>query len=328
MIVANRNEDPHQLPALRGGAYANYATFRINQDGSLSFISRIELTDGQKNTQVLVSSTDDRLIFGNDFQVDVDFDDDGDVSQLFGPDPQVRGRIESFRLDGHGRLNRVGVTELQETEEPAPEVPTVPLGLWHHPSRNLVYVGMVTRNRLGTYTYDSDGSLRFVSAVPNSGQDICWIRVNRSGTRLYAVNNLPREERQDGAGTVTVFDISGPRAESPVEIDRVELPLPLGTFVNNRNIAQPNSTPFQLTLDPDEEFLYVINQRINQVDENASEQGNVLHVLAIKADGTLNVVGSRHLGQDGIPQTARPQGLVAIDRLITWLHAPDGRGHY
>ena len=46
LLVANRNEDPGQLDALRGGANSNYASFRINPDGTLAFISKIEMTDG------------------------------------------------------------------------------------------------------------------------------------------------------------------------------------------------------------------------------------------------------------------------------------------
>ena len=61
---------------------------------------------------------------------------------------------------------------------------------------------------------------------------ICAIAVGA----LYAVNNLPRDSEGDVSSTVTVFDISGRNAEQPIEIDRIELPMPLGTFVNNRNI--------------------------------------------------------------------------------------------
>ncbi|NNG17189.1 MAG: hypothetical protein HKM89_11980 [Gemmatimonadales bacterium] len=321
LIVANRNEDPHQLAELSGAAYSNYATFRVGSEGRLTFLSKVELTDGQKNTQVLVSSRDASIIFGNEFVVDVDFDGEGDVSRLFGSEAKVAGGLQSFMLGSDGMLQQADRMALPETVDPAPEVPTIPLGIWDHPTRKLLYAGLVTRNQLGTFRYDRYGKLSFVSAVANSGQDICWLRVNKAGTRLYAVNNLPREDEQDAAGTITVFDISGDKAEQPVEISRIELPLPLGTFVNNRAMAQPNSTPFQLTLDEDERFLYVINQRIDQsiqrktshASQLGGELGNVLHVLRIKTDGTLEVAGSRHLGQDGVHETARPQGVVTLD---------------
>jgi hypothetical protein len=167
---------------------------------------------------------------------------------------------------------------------------------------------MTTDNR-----YDDTGDLSFVSAVPNSGQDICWLRVNKAGTRLYAVNNLPRTEAEDMTSTITVFDISGDKAEKPVEIARTQIPIPLGSFVNNRVADQPNSTAFQLTLDPSEEYLYVVNQRVDQTDANTSTGGNVLHAFRIDEAGVPNVVSSRHLLRDGVSYRARPQGVVAID---------------
>lgn len=313
LLVANRNEDPHQLDALRGGALANYASFRITSDGNLQFASQIELADGQKPTQILVSTKNSRLIFGNEFQVDVDFDGDGGVSQLFSAEPAVRGRLRTMMLDKQGRLTKADAVALKETVSPAPEVPSIPLGIWDHPDKKLLYVGLVTRNELGVYSYDDKGKLAFVTAVSNSGQDICWLRVSRDGTRLYAVNNLPREDAKDMASTVTVFDISGAKARKPVEIDRVQLPMPLGTFVNNRNAPQPNSTAFQLDIDPTGRYLCVLAQRIDQTGNNKSKEGNILHVLKIGSSGKLSVVMSRPLGQDGVHHRARPQGIVTLD---------------
>lgn len=314
LLVANRNEDPKQLDALRGAALSNYASFRIETSGKLSFVSRVEIPDGQKTTQVLVSQRNPKIVFGNDFQVDIDVDGPGTVSRLFGDTMQVRGQIQSFVLESDGALRKINSMTLPETAiGEAPEVPSIPLGLWDHPTKNLLYAGLVTRNQLGVFRYDENGRLTFVSAVPNSGQDICWLKTNATGTRLYAVNNLPREDQGDKASTVTVFDISGQRAEKPVEIGRVELPLPLGTFVNNRNFAQPNSAAFQLDLDREEKFLYVISQRIDQTAANKNEQGNILHTVRLNPSGKLTVVSSRHLGQDGITPRSRPHGVVVAD---------------
>lgn len=313
LLVANRNEDPHQLGALRGAAASSYVSFRILPDGRLEYISKIELEDGHKNTQILVSSRNPRIAFGNDFRVDADFDGDGKVSKLFGTAAAVLGRIHSFHIDGQGRLHKTDTKMLPETVDPAPEVPTIPLGIWDHPHKNLLYVGFVTRNQLGVFHYDSNGALEFVTAVPNSGQDICWLKVNAAGTRLYAVNNLPREDMADDGSTVTVFDVSGERAVKPVEIGRVVLPLPLGTFINNRAIAQPNSAAFQLDLDEEDGVLYVISQRIDQTDGNTSALGNVLHTVRIGGSGGLSVADSRHLGPDGVDASARPQGVVTLE---------------
>ncbi len=313
LLVANRNEDPGQIEALRGAALSNYTSFRVEDDGRLTYLSTIESGDGHKATQILFAAASPGLAFGNDFQVDADFDGDGTVSKLFSTEASVRGGLRSFTLSDEGVLKQVNRTDLPETVDPAPDVPTIPLGIWDHPDKKLVYVGLVTRNQLGVFRYNDNGELSFVGAVENSGQDICWLRVNKAGTRLYAVNNLPREGTDDTTSTITVFDISGDRAEKPVEISRTAIPLPLGTFVNNRVSEQPNSTAFQLTIDEAEEFLYVINQRINQTDENVSADGNVLHAFHIEDDGSLSAVASYHLLEDGVSHRARPQGVVAID---------------
>lgn len=313
LLVANRNEDPHQLDELGGAALANYASFRIGQGGRLGFVSKVDLEDGQKNTQVLVSSRNDRIVFGNDFQVDVDFDGEGTVSRLFGTSPAVRGGIRSFWLDDRKGLQPRDHQALPETVEPAPEVPTIPLGIWDHPTKNLLYAGLVTRNQLGVYSYDDQGALSFVSAVPNSGQDICWIKTSADGTRLYAVNNLPREDQMDMASTVTVFDISGSRAERPVELGRVELPYPSGMFVNNRVAAQPNSAAFQFDLDEEAGYLYVIMQRIDQSPENQSSEGNMIHTVRLDPAGDLEVVATRRMKTDGVAPSARPQGVLVLD---------------
>ena len=284
----------------------------------------MEIEDGQKPTQVYVSNINDKVIFGNDFQVDADFDGDGSVSNLFSKEQLVRGQIQVFKLASDGNLINSYTAALPETAKPAPDVPSLPLGIWGHPTKNLLYVGFVTRNELGVFSYNvdaildtkdstSENKLKFLNAVPNSGQDICWIRTNIAGTRLYAVNNLPRKGTNDTSSTITVFDISGNNAEKPIEIERVGIPMSGGIFVNNRNAKQPDSTAFQLDLDPTRNFLYVITQRINQTHKNTSKEGNILHTFKIEPSGKLKIVSSRKLGQDGVHTNSRPQGILTLD---------------
>jgi 6-phosphogluconolactonase (cycloisomerase 2 family) len=319
LLVANRNGDYHQLEELRGKASGNYASFQINDDGSLTFLSKIDVKDGHKPIQVLVSSRDNKIVFGDDFEVDADFDGNDSRSWLAGNEPRVQGQLHVFLLDDKGHIAETDTVKMPETIEGykylgMDGVPSLPLGIWDHPKKDLLYVGFVTRNELGVYRYSSEGKLKFVTTVSNSGQDICWVLVNKAGTRLYTVNNLPRNEANDVAATVSIYDISGDKAEEPVEIGRLQLPLPGGWFVNNRMVKQPNSTAFQMDLDPTENFLYVINQRINQTDENTSKEGNILHTLKVDESGMLEVVASRHLRQDGVPYHSRPQGVVTLDR--------------
>lgn len=318
LVVSNRNEDYHQIEALRGEALASYASFRINKDGSLSFLSKISLEDGQKPTQVLFSSRDQRIVFGNNFQVDVDFDGAGKRSWLAGNEARVSGSLQAFMLDAQGRLVETDRAEIAETVDGyrylgMDGVPSLPVGIWDHPRKDLLYVGFATRNELGVFRYDRKGKLTFLTSVPNSGQDICWLLSNKAGTRLYTVNNLPRQEANDVASTVSIYDISASKAEKPVEIGRLQLPVPGATFVNNRMVHQPGSTAFQMDLDPSESYLYVISQRVNQTAENSSQAGNILHILKVDQSGLLEPVGSRHLGPDGVDKNSRPQGIVTLD---------------
>ena len=310
LVVANRNEDPNQLDALRGGARANFAAFKVGAGGKLTHINTIDAHGEELPTQVLASRHIENIVFANDFAVDADFDENGLNSRLFALQPLVSGGIETLTLSSDGMILDSRFEVLPETVAPAPEVPSLPLGIWEHPSQKLIYVGLVTRNQLGVYSYDDGGELSFETAVANSGQDICWLRTNEDGTRLYAVNNLPREDENDGAATLTVFDISGNLARQPVEIQRMELPEPGTMFINNRNFMQPGSTAFQLALGPDENFLYVVNQRVDQSGNYPDTAGNFIHVMKVEEDGRLTYVGARDLREDGVPSGSRPMGVA------------------
>lgn len=69
-----------------------------------------------------------------------------------------------------------------------------------------------------------------------------------------------------------------------------------------------------MDLDPTEDFLYVINQRINQMPENKNTEGNFLHIFKVEKSGLLTMVDSRDLRNDGVPSNSRPQGVVTLDR--------------
>ena len=319
LLVSNRNEDYHQLEALRGTAKASYVSFTIEQDGTLRFVSKIDVENSQKPTQVYVPSAYPDIAFGNDYQVDVDFDGEGTRSFLAGLKPSVQGQLHAFQVGRDGRLTERRLVQLPETNpgykyKDMDGVPSMPLGIWAHPMEPLLYVGFVTRNELGVYRFNKEGAMTFLGSVPNSGQDICWVLPNKGGTRLYTINNLPRTDKDEKAATVSSYDISGERAVKPIEISRLQLPHPGEWFINNRMFSQPGSTAFQCALSPDETFLYVICQRINQTDENKSEEGNILHSLRLDDQGIPSIAHSRHLGQDGVYYRSRPQGVATLDR--------------
>ncbi|MEB6587990.1 MULTISPECIES: lactonase family protein [Pseudomonas] len=318
LVAANRNEDYHQKASLADPDGASYTSFKIQQNGTLVHADTLKVPGFQKPAQIHASQTVKNLFFADEFQVDADFDGDGTRSFLAGPKTSVQGQIKTLKVDDNGKITVVNETTLPETIEDylymgMPGVPSMPLGLWSHPSRNLLYAGFVTRNQLGVFSHDDSGSLKFVNAVTNGGQDICWILVNKQATRLYTVNNLPRQGTPQTASTLSVYDISGENALSPLELQVLEVPMPGESFINNRNLKQPGSTSFEVALSPAEDFLYVINQRINQTKENTNESGNAIHSFAVDKDGLLKFVSSAELLKDGFPSNSRAQGLVTVD---------------
>lgn len=318
LIAANRNEDYHQKESLSDPDGASYTSFEIKQDGALVYADSLKVPGFQKPAQIHASPTVKNLFFADEFQVDADFDGDGSRSFLAGPKTSVQGQIKTLKVDERGKITLTNVTTLPETIENylyigSPGVPSMPLGLWSHPSRNILYAGFVTRNQLGVFSYNDSGSLKFIKAVRNSGQDICWILVNKQATRLYTVNNLPRLDTPQTSSTISVYDISGANALAPKEVQVVNVPLPGKSFINNRNLTQPGSTSFEIALSPTEDFLYVINQRINQSEENTDATGNAIHSFSVSKDGLLKSSSSVGLLKDGFPANSRTQGVVAVD---------------
>ena len=318
VLVSNRNGDYHQLEALRGAAKASYVSFQFNRKtGTLKRVSKIEVAGFHKPIQVHLALTNPGIAFGNDFQVDADFDGDGKRSVLAGTQRRLQGQLHVFQMQDGSRMSEAYRVAIPETNadflyKGSPGVPPLTAGMWTHPEKNLLYVGLVTRNELGTFRFDNEGKLEFVGSVPNAGQDICWILPNKAGTFLYTINNLPRPELGDIAANISTYDIS--EAENPREIHKLELPHPGESFINNRNFEQPGSTAFQCATDPQDKFLYVICQRVNQTDENTREEGNILHSLKLGDDGIPICSHSRHLEKDGVDFHSRAQGIATVDR--------------
>src|SRR5438045_2362146 len=162
-----------------------------------------------------------------------------------------------------------------------------PLGLWTHPTRPILYAGLTSMNRLAVYTFDATGHLTFVRSVPNSGEAICWIRSNESGTRLYTSNT--------GDSSISVYDTTFPL--QPVEIEHLKL--------------KGLGNPFQITVDPRGTFLYVVTHR-----GSASiplGQGNTLRALKInKVTGKVVEEGTSLVNLP-VPPGTRPQGVAAVE---------------
>jgi 6-phosphogluconolactonase (cycloisomerase 2 family) len=262
LIAVNQDNDPGN-PGLFG---PNYASLKIKSDGTLVPIkgSVVPLDLGSSPSQALVAPTNSSLAFGCDF---------------------LGGLLHSFQLNAKGQLVPVEVQALPAAEFALTGAPALPLGLWAHPKRKILYVGFVTINRIGVYRFNDQGQLKFLRTVPDSGNGVCWLRTNKEGTRLYASNT--------GDPSISVYDISTDPTE-PIEIQKV--------------VLNGTSNVFQITLDPAEEFFYAVTQRASAT---APASANALHVLTIDENGLLTEVPSSPTLLP-VPASSRPQGVLAF----------------
>jgi 6-phosphogluconolactonase (cycloisomerase 2 family) len=261
LCVVNKDEDPGNP----GQFLPNYTSFRVTTRGQLVAVPNSTFTEdlGSDPSQAQISP-DNRLLFGADF---------------------LGGLLRSFQIRNNGRLIPSDAQPLPPSVFAGTGAPPLPLGLAVHPTQKILYVGFVTINHVGVYQYDNKGQLTFLRAVPNSGAAVCWLLVNKAGTRLYASNT--------GDSSVSVYDISGDPT-TPVEIQHVKL--------------NTTGNCFQFALDSKEKFLHVVTQGTSSTSPASA---NGLNVLSVAADGTLTEVPSSPTILPVAPMV-RPQGVRAL----------------
>jgi hypothetical protein len=264
LVVVNKNEDPSRDMTT---SRPNYTTFRIEDDGGLTPVlgGKYELeTSSRSPTQALV--VNDRFIY------------DGDFGSFYLPareamwgkslKDQKPSTIRVLEIGGDGKLSLIqeieppkgafdGGTDTNKDGIPDPLM----FGLQKHPTEPLIYVSMVTGARLGVFEYDQRGKLKYLGATSNSGKLICWVTINKAGTRAYTTNN--------GSDTVSVYNLTDPR--NPKEIQHIDL--------------KGYGAPYQLALSSDEKHLYTIKHRT--FDETPVGDGGTLNVIDVAADGKI-----------------------------------------
>jgi 6-phosphogluconolactonase (cycloisomerase 2 family) len=270
LIVVNKNGD---FPRVNN-TLPNYITFHINADGSLVHNpghSAVGTAIGSSPTQAFLAPASN-LLFGADF---------------------LGGLLQRMRVGTDGQLYQYAPSPLPSDQFPGAAAPPLPLGLWAHPTQPLLYVGFVTANTLGVYQYAEnlgakgpDYGLRFLRAVPNSGKAICWLRTNRSGTRLYSSDTI--------TNSISVYDLSDPA--TPVQMQELNLEGP------------GNALQFELSSDGN--YIYAISSRGSSSIPDG--QGNALHILKIAKDGTVEETGASPI-LFSLPDGTRPQGVAVVD---------------
>lgn len=241
LVVVNKDQDPAQAGTAAGAVLPNYTTFRVSPDGKLSPIpgSTVSVAQGSSPSQALVASQGD-IVFGADF---------------------LGGLLQSFQLDEGGSLDQNLPQVLPNSIFTGLTGGHLPLGMRTHPFRRILYVDVTPVSKVAVYTYDGDGRLTFVQAVPDSGAAPCWAIVNHAGTRLYATNT--------GDNSISVYSLADPL--NPVEIQHFMMDSTTGAA-------------FSTVIDHNDAWIYVSSE---QGSTSATPAGNSFHTLRVAADGTL-----------------------------------------
>ena len=283
IFVVNKSDDGDPTTT---EAAPNYVTFDVAANGALTPVpgATFTTTPGVSPAHAYVAPNQ-RLLFVDDF--------------LAFMQPGATGTLRGFAIGADGHL-----TAAPGTPQALPVTPSGALGLWGHPTQNVLYVGFPLQDKVGVYTYDpTTAALTFVRAVESgvpggTATAVCWLRVNKTGTRLYALNS--------GEGSVSVFDVTD--AQNPKLTQTLALK-------NLGPVFQPGpdgpqlvtSEPFHLTFAPDGKTLFIVSQH-SSTDFGANY--NYLHILPIGGDGSLSEPSAPV--QPPVNARTRPQGAVSL----------------
>ncbi len=127
------------------------------------------------------------------------------------------------------------------------------------------------------------GQLTLVRYADTAGGALCWIRATKDGKYLYTSNTFDN--------SVSVFDATKP--DAPVEIQHL--------------VIGGSGGLEQLSLTPDEKFLYVL-QEINSAASVG--KSNVVHALAVDRTTGLLTLENNLTVKLPVSVTTRPFGIA------------------
>jgi 6-phosphogluconolactonase (cycloisomerase 2 family) len=267
LVVVNKDQDPAQAGTATGAILPNYTTFYVSPEGQLTPVSKstVSVAVGSSPSQALVGSQGN-VVFGADF---------------------LGGLLQSFHLDPNGGLDQNLPQALPDSIFTGLTGGRLPLGMRTHPALPILYVDITPVSKVAVYTYDPQGHLNFVRAVPDAGAAPCWAIVNHAGTRLYVTNT--------GDDSIEVYSLNDPL--NPTEMQHF--------------VMDPNNggAVFSTVIDHSDDWLYVSAE---QSGSTATVSANAFHTLKIAADGTL----SEPFAPTVLPVTSTPpvrvQGITVF----------------
>lgn len=275
-----------------GSGSPTYTVFNVASDGTLTQIPGATATanPGASAAQIL-ASPDGKTMFTNDF-----------FAVITTP---TTGPLRSWKINSDGSLTQNGAALTPPVPVPAgtPDMfaPLYALvqGVQVHPTQRIVYACSPITHEVGVYTYDSSGAMTFNSFASSAGVANCWIKINKSASRMYTSNT--------GDDSISVFDLSNPLA--PREVQHLQLQNAGATYVAIPNILTITSSgSAELSLTPDEKYLYVVSHRMNP--DPTYHGGNYMHVLKVNSDGTVTEQGAAV--NLNLTDAAHPHGVVVF----------------
>jgi 6-phosphogluconolactonase (cycloisomerase 2 family) len=280
VFVVNKSQNPVNPTT----SAPNYSVFTINGAGQLAAVTngKFETTPGSSPANGLVSRNGD-FLFGTDF-----------LGFML---PSPVGTLRSFDIGSSGTLTAVAGTPYMLPQGAMPP-DNGALGLWEHPTADILYVGIPVQGKVGVFNINqATGELTLQTTVA-AGKAACWIRTNGSGNRMYVLNS--------GDNTVQVYNSSN--AAAPTSMQVLELKNSGPTYPGPGGLPFKTSEAFTLHFSTDENTLYVVSQHTNP--DFTIGNYNYLHRLEVADDGTLTE--NTEPIQLPVANTLRPKGTVVV----------------
>ena len=185
------------------------------------------------------------------------------------------------------------VTEGREAP-PLPEFPpesvNLPFGIGIHPTKPFVYYQGTVAGRIGVYTYDNQGQMRFVRAVDNANAGApCWNIVSSDGRYMYSSNRVTED--------INAWRIS-PNGDDLTQIQTIALPEKAGSG--------------NLAITPNARALFVVGLHDDSdVPFEKPEDGNFVESYSIGSGGRLKARSAVALP---VRFSTIPLGLAVVTR--------------
>lgn len=255
VVVVNKN-DPAGNPK-PPGLQGSVMTYKMASNGSLTPVPNSEIkfpgaTCGEgvicnqsSTPSQVIPSIDKKVVFVNDF---------------------FAGMIRPFKVNPDGTLTATKPFNIRSL---GPSVLPInlgnfpfSLGLGIHPSKNILYTGLLFENKIGVFRYNpNSGKLKFVRAMPNGGSTVCWFYIRKDGRHMWTSNQASND--------ASTYDLTDP--EAPVETQLIKFE---GCGEPSHVIGSPADTWIHFTNS-------AVTNKCSQKDPNT--RSNMIHTLRINS---------------------------------------------